>query len=160
MHQRNIVICYTSSWKIPPTETDLSHATLSLTMLDNNVFSVPPQETMKHWTYARWAESWASTTTRLHIFMPTTSNSGQGVGLSRRAWTRLNRLRTGVSRSGANILRWGLSTNESCDCGAEQTADHIPSGRCPIYRPPEGINGLIDLDDETRAWLENNALAI
>ena len=23
---------------------------------------------------------------------------------------------------------------------------------------PDGINGLIDLDDETRAWLENNAL--
>ena len=38
------------------------------------------------------------------------------------------------------------------------TADHITSGRCPIYRPPEGIDGLIDLDDETRAWLENNAL--
>ena len=43
---------------------------------------------------------------------------------------------------------------------SEQTADHITSGRCPIYRPPEGINGLIVLDDETRAWLENNALDI
>ena len=48
----------------------------------------------------------------------------------------------------------------SCDCGAEQTADHITSGRCPIYRPPEGITGLIDMYDETRAWLENNALDI
>ena len=124
------------------------------------VSSVPPQETVKHWTHARWAESWASTTTRLHKFIPTPSNSGQGVGLSRRAWTRLNRLRTGVGRFGANMLRWGLSTNDSCECGAEQTADHITSGRCPIYRPPEGINGLIVLDDETRAWLENNALDI
>ena len=35
------------------------------------VSSVPPQETVKHWTQARWAESWASTTTRLHKFMPT-----------------------------------------------------------------------------------------
>ena len=60
------------------------------------VSSVPPQETVKHWTHARWAESWASTTTRLlHRYMPTPSNSGQGVGLSRRAWTRLNRLRLG-----------------------------------------------------------------
>ena len=124
------------------------------------VSSVPPQETVKHWTHARWAESWASTTTRLHKFIPTPSNSGQGVGLSRRAWTRLNRLRTGVGRFGANMLRWGLSTNDSCECGAEQTADHITSGRCPIYRPPEGINGLIVLDNETRAWLENNALDI
>ena len=91
------------------------------------VSSVPPQETVKHWTHARWAESWASTTTRLHKFIPTPSNSGQGVGLSRRAWTRLNRLRTGVGRFGANMLRWGLSTNDSCACGAEQTADHITS---------------------------------
>ena len=82
------------------------------------------------------------------------------MGLSRWAWTRLNRLRTGVGRFGANMLRWGLSTNDNCDCGTEQTADHITSGRCPIYRPPEGINGLIVLDDETRAWLENNALDI
>ena len=29
-----------------------------------------------------------------------------------------------------------------------------------MYCPPEEINGLIDLDDETRAWLENNALDI
>ena len=63
--------------------------------------------------------------------MHTQSNSGQGVGLSRRAWTRLNTLRTGVGRFGANMLRWGLSMNDSCDCGAEQTADHITSGCCP-----------------------------
>ena len=93
------------------------------------VSSVPPQETVNHWTQARWAESWASTTTRVYKSMPTPSNSGQGVGLSRRAWIRLNRLRTGVGRFGANMLRWGLSTSDCCDCGAEQTADHITSGR-------------------------------
>ena len=124
------------------------------------VSSVSPQETVKHWTRARWAESWASTTTRLHTFMPTPSNSGQGVGLSRRAWTRLNRLRTGVGRFGANMLRWGLSTSDCCDCGAEQMADHITSGLCPIHRPPEGIHGLIELDVKTRTWLENCALDV
>ena len=124
------------------------------------VSSVPPQDTVKHWTQARWAESWASTTTKLHTFMPTPSNSGQGVDLPRRACTRLNRLRTGVGRFGANMLRWGLSTSDCCYCGAEQTADHITSGRCPIYRPPEGIQGLIDLDVMTRTWLENCALDV
>ena len=48
---------------------------------------VVPQETVRHWTQARWAESWASTTTRLHKFMPTPANSRQGVDLSRRTWT-------------------------------------------------------------------------
>ena len=90
------------------------------------VSSVPPQETGKHWTHARWAESWASTTTRLHKFIPTPSNSGQGVGLSRRAWTRLNRLRTGVGRFGANMLRWGLSTNDSCECGEDKRQTTSP----------------------------------
>ena len=56
------------------------------------------------------------------------------------------------------MLRWGLSGNDSCDCGAEQTVHHITSGLCPIYRSPEGRNGIIDLDDKTRAWLESNAL--
>ena len=124
------------------------------------VSSVPSQETVKHWTQTRCAESWASTTTRLHRYIPSPSNSGQGVGLSRRAWTRLNRLRTGVGRFGANMLRWGLSTSDCCDCGAEQTAEHITSGRCPIYRPPEGIQGLIELDVMTRTWLENCALDV
>ena len=41
------------------------------------------------------------------------------------------------------MLRWGLSTCDSCDCGAEQTADHIS----PVDAVPEGMNGLIGLDD-------------
>ena len=40
------------------------------------------------------------------------------------------------------------------------SSSRVSALRCPIYRPPEGINGLIVLDDETRAWLENNALDI
>ena len=81
-------------------------------------------------------------------------------GPTRRAWIRLNRLRTGVGRFGANMLRWGLSTSDCCDCGAEQTADHISSGRCPIHRPPEGMHGLIELDFKKRTWLENRALDV
>ena len=121
------------------------------------VSSVHPQETVTHLTQASWAELWASTM-RLHKYMPTPSNSGQGVGLSRRAWTRLKRLRNGVGRFGVNMLCWGLSTSNSCNCGAKHTADHITSGRCAIYRPSEGMNGLIELDIKTRSWLEKCAL--
>ena len=46
------------------------------------VSSATPQETVKHWTHARWAESWPSTTTILHKFMPTPSNSVQGSNLT------------------------------------------------------------------------------
>ena len=60
------------------------------------------------------------------------------------------------------MLRWGLSTSDCCDCGAEQTADHITSGRgrCPVHSPPEGIHGLIELDVKTRTWLENSVLDV
>ena len=50
--------------------------------------------------------------------------------------------------------------SNTCDCGAEQTADHITSECCPIYRPPEGMNGLIELDVKMRTWLENSALDV
>ena len=58
------------------------------------------------------------------------------------------------------MLRWGLSTSDCYDCGAEQTADHITSGRCPIHRPHEGMHGLIELDVKTWTWLENSALDV
>ena len=41
-------------------------------------------------------------------------------------------LRTGVRRFGASMLHLGLSKSDSCDCDAEQTADSITGGRCPI----------------------------
>ena len=53
------------------------------------------------------------------------------------------------------MLHYVLSTSDSCDCCPEQMAT-----RCPIYHLPEEIDGLLDLDDETRVWLENNALDI
>ena len=92
--------------------------------------------------------------------MPTPSHSGQGVGLSRRAGTQLNRLRNWVGRFGASMLRLGLSTSDGCDCEAKQTANRSTSGRCSIYRSPEGINDFVDLDDKSRAWLENNGLVM
>ena len=96
-----------------------------------------------------WAECG---TVRLHKFIPTPSHSGQGVGLSRRAGTKLNRLRNWVGRFGASM--------HGCDCEAKQTADRITSGRCSIYRSPEGINDFVDLDDKSRALLENNGLVM
>ena len=45
---------------------------------------------------------------------------------------RLNRLRTGVGRFGANTLPRGLSKSDSCDGGAEQMADHSGFAFCCI----------------------------
>ena len=73
----------------------------------------------------------------------------QGLGLPRRAWTRLNKLRTGVSGFGAKMLRWGLSTSDSCDCRAEEKRQITSQMDVVSFRPnlpPERINRLIELD--------------
>jgi len=68
--------------------------------------------------------------------------------LPRRAWIRLNRLRTGVGRFLSCLYKWGMASSTACECGAEeQTVDHVVL-QCPIHRP-HGLHGLTVLDDET-----------
>lgn len=40
-------------------------------------------------------------------------------------WRVLNQIRTGVAPVKANMCRWGLSTDDRCDCGERQTMDHL-----------------------------------
>jgi len=72
--------------------------------------------------------------------------------LPRRAWVRLNRLRTGVGRFRSCLYKWGMASSAACECGAEQTVEHVIV-HCPIHRPPHGLHGLTVLDDETTEWL-------
>jgi len=71
--------------------------------------------------------------------------------LPRRAWVRLNRLRTGVGRFRFYLHKWSMASSGTCECGAEeQTVDHVV-----LHRPPHGLHGLTVLDDETTEWLLN-----
>jgi len=46
--------------------------------------------------------------------------------LRRRAWVRLNRLRTGVGRFRSCLYNWGITSSSAWECGAEeQTSDHV-----------------------------------
>ena len=78
-----------------------------------------------------------------------------GMSLPRRAWVRLNRLRTGVERFCSCLYKWSMASSAACECGAEeQTVGHVVL-QCPIHRPPHGLHGLTVLDDETTEWLLN-----
>jgi len=88
------------------------------------------------------AAQWADNPTRLRIFIPAPT-------LPRRTWVRLNRLRTDVGR-----FLSCLASSVACECGAEQTVDHVVL-QCPIHRSPHGLHGLTILDDETTEWLLN-----
>jgi len=58
-----------------------------------------------------------------------------GMTLPRRAWVRLNRLCTGVGRFDSCLYKWGMASSATCECGTEQTVDHVIL-HCPIHRPP------------------------
>jgi len=79
--------------------------------------------------------------------------------LPRRAWVRLNRLRTGVGRFRSCLYKWGMASSAAFECGAEQTVDHDVLN-CPIHRHPHGLHGLTVLDDEAMEWLLNTCLDI
>jgi len=75
--------------------------------------------------------------------------------LPRRAWVRLNRLRTGVRRLYSCLYKWGMASSTACECGAEEQTVNNVVLQCPIHRPPHGLHGLTVLGDETIEWLFN-----
>jgi len=107
------------------------------------------------WAGHQWNAEWADNPTRLRILIPHTGTHTHGMTLPRRAWVRLNRLRTGVGRFRSCLYKWGMASSAVCECGAEeQTVDHVVL-QCPIHRPPHGLHGLTVMDDETTEWLLN-----
>jgi len=48
-----------------------------------------------------------------------------------------------------------MASSAVCESGAEeQTVEHVVL-QCPIHRPPNGLDGLTVVDDETTEWLLN-----
>ena len=52
------------------------------------------------------------------------------------------------------LVQMGYSLLCACECGAEQTVEHVAL-RCHIHRPPHGLHDPTVLDDETIEWLLN-----
>jgi len=100
------------------------------------------------WVDHQWNMEWADTSSRLHTLIPDTGTHTPGMTLPRRAWVRLNRLSTSVRRFHSCLYKWGMASSAACECGAEQTVDHVVL-QCPIHQLPHGLHGLTVLDDET-----------
>ena len=78
------------------------------------------------WTNHKWNAEYCKVASRLHVFVPGTGARPIGMGLSRAAWVKLNRLRTGVGRFHSSMHKWGLAPSPNCECGpSEKTADHV-----------------------------------
>ena len=112
------------------------------------------------WIAATWKQEWdASGSTRVHRHVSDPGEGVKGEYLSRKHWTTLNRLRTGVGRYKASMKQWGLADSYAGECGEqEQTADHIINS-CPLHRPPSETS-LYEIGSLTRSWLPQTELII
>ena len=102
-----------------------------------------------------WSVEWQPPTSRPHENIVSPFKCCPGSDLPRQALVKLNRLPTGVGCFNADMWRWGSLQKSTCDFEADQqTANHIITV-CPLYRPPNGLHGLIDVDADatTREWL-------
>ena len=80
------------------------------------------------WTNHKWKAEYCENASRLRAFVPGTGAMPVGMGLSRAAWVKLNRLRTGIRRLHSSMLKWGLAPSPNCKCGAsKQTENHVPN---------------------------------
>ena len=94
------------------------------------------------WTNHKWKTEYYENASRSRAFVPGTGARPVGMGLSRAAWVKLNRLRTGVGRFHSSMHKWGLAPSPNCELGAsEQTAEHVLTA-CPKHRAPHGARGL------------------
>ena len=101
------------------------------------------------WTNHKWNAEYCKNASRLRVFVPRFGTRPVGMGLSRAAWVKLNRLRTGVRRFYSSMHKRDLAPSPNCECGAaKQTADHILIA-CPIHWAPHQARDLTVLDNET-----------
>ena len=112
------------------------------------------------WTNFTWDTEYSKSMSALCVYILRVSTWPIGMSLTRTAWVKLNRLRTGVGRFGSSMHKWGLVSSANCECGtSEQTADHIIS-TCPTHRATRGIMSLTVLDDTTRSWFNSITASI
>ena len=69
------------------------------------------------WTNFTWDTEY-SKESALGVYIPRVSTRPIGMSLTRTAWVKLNRLRTGVGRFGSSMHKWGLAPSAKCKCGA------------------------------------------
>ena len=126
----------------------------------DDICVIPEDRSKDVWIAAAWMQEWeASGPTRVHRHVADPGEGVNGEGLSRKHWTILNRLRTGVGRYRACMKKWRLADSTACECGEpEQTVDHIINS-CPVHRPPSKA-GLFEVGPLTRAWLQQTELII
>ena len=101
---------------------------------------------------AQWKEDWLSAAVvNSHLVCdPTIQQSG--FDLPRHSWTLLNRFRTGQDPCRAKMHKWDLASSPLCDCGEQQTMEHIVD-LCPLTKLDGGLLSLHEAEEDAISWL-------
>jgi len=86
---------------------------------DNNIRAA-------QWADHQWNAEWADSPTRLRILIPDTGTHTPGMTLPRRAWVRLNCLRTGVGRFRSCLCKWGMASIAAAQKNKPSTTSTSP----------------------------------
>jgi len=103
-------------------------------------------------TTARWRDDWKLAVVVNNFFVEDPAIRQPGFDLPRRQWCLLNRFRTAQGHCGAYHKRWGLASNDSCDCAEIQTMSHIVEC-CAVTKLDGGLLRLLSADDCAVNWL-------
>lgn len=102
-----------------------------------------------------WKNLWHRASVRNSELVSDPTLRPAGFDIPRKAWVRLNRIRSGHGNCAHFLHLWNMATSTSCDCGAaDQTMWHIVN-ECPIRKFSGGIVGLNRLDEGAVEWLVN-----
>ena len=147
-----------ASYVEPETQPRLKSRRSFATGREGLLSTALPGETKAHWIARMWSVGWGPSASRLCEYIVSPSKCCPGSDLSWQAWVKLNRLRAGVGHFVADVWGWGLSGSPAWGCGAGRwAANHIIT-KCPLYLPPGGLHGLIDVDADaaTCEWRSNH----
>ena len=109
-------------------------------------------------TVTQWREDWSSASVVDHIIVTDPTIWQPGFHLPCHTWSLLNHFKAGQGPCFVNVHKWGLAQSPSCDCGQQQTVNHIVD-TCPLTKFEGGLNLFHDADDNAVIWLESTATA-
>lgn len=113
---------------------------------------------MENWKN-RWRRWWQNADVHNKHLIGDVTAEVNGMELPRRTWVRLNRIRTGQGCVAFLMHRWRIIESPLCQCGAEQTMDHLVR-ICPIHRFEGDIVEIHEATDEALNWIETLTVEI
>ena len=108
---------------------------------------------------AQWEEDWLSAAVVNSHLVCDPIIQQPGFDLPYHSWTLLNRFCTGQGPCRANMHKWCLASSPLCDCGEQQTMEHIVDS-CLLTKLDGGLLSLHEADEDAISWLKMTVMKV